>query len=156
MFVKGSWFAMQSVLHALFVPTPFKSTIASPETRTNSTAPIAAANDLVEEVLKPGALYAECAVVRVNVPSLPADSNADEKSSRKGKAKAKEDPQDDRPIMGEDGEMGGVAVGTMVWENFEVALKAWEAKEPEPEPTTEDEPTVDSPNPAPEPATSST
>jgi hypothetical protein len=54
--------AVQSVLHVLFLPTPFKST-----PRQGTDAP--------EEVLKAGSLYRECAVVNLRIPS-PATADA--------------------------------------------------------------------------------
>jgi hypothetical protein len=140
---------MQSVLHALFLPTPFKSTQSTQSTaeRVKAAGPL---DELPDEALKPGALYAECAVVRVNVPKPPSDTKGgestttttntttkekqkDEKKDEKGKSKEKATPEkagDDMPTMAEDNEMGGVVVGTLVWECFERGLKVWEASEP--------------------------
>ena len=92
------------MLHALFLPTPFKS--ASKSVTKES-------DDLPEEVLRPGALYRECAAVRLNVPA------------HKEKEKEKEEVG-----LVDDGELGGEVTGRMVWESFEVGLKAWEAANP--------------------------
>jgi len=122
--VKSPKSALQSVLHALFLPTPFKSRPAKPETSSNS--PIE--NDaLPEEILKPGALYRECAVVRLHVPSLPDPLN-DLPVSYKGKVKEKE--RESEQGLPDDGELGGEVAGRLVWESFEKALKEWEKANP--------------------------
>jgi hypothetical protein len=133
-FVKSSRSAIQTILHALFLPTPYKTPIADADA--TPPAPPTRSTALRDEVLKPGALYAECAVVRVHVPPLAVTPEISEE-----KGKEKEDG-DERPTMAEDGELGGVGVGTAVWEHFERALKDWEAREP-PAIVVEDEPTVD-------------
>ena len=72
---KSSDMAMQSVLHALFLPTPFKRTLAQLSAASNAAADSPAegasqsaggdtvktrvAADSFTEVLKPGALYRE-------------------------------------------------------------------------------------------------
>jgi hypothetical protein len=151
---------VQSVLHALFLPTPFKSLQPADSATPESAAGVDARRPRVEpgreeEVLKPGALYAECAVVQLAVPPLPpgpADSAggaaksakpADGKagSAAKGKAKAKdEEPEEGLGEMPDDGELGGVALGTAVWDAYERALKAWEAAEPPPPPDAQEGP----------------
>ena len=102
---------LQSTLHALFLPTPFKY-LASTSDDTRKRTP--------EEVLKPGALYAECAVVPLHIPaaSIPAE----------GKGKDHETRRDGSPPH-DDGELGGVALGTQVWDDYERELKAWEAQQ---------------------------
>ena len=66
---KSSTAAIQSVLHVLFLPTPFKLGSSSkpldPETKS-------------QEVLKPGALYADCAAVRLRIetPSTPVPQDS--------------------------------------------------------------------------------
>ncbi|KAJ3888097.1 hypothetical protein GG344DRAFT_17332, partial [Lentinula edodes] len=69
LFTKSSVAAVQSVLHVLFLPTPFKFL-----SQTIRNQPKAKNNSLIDEsvtesseVLKPG-MYAECAVVRLKVP----------------------------------------------------------------------------------------
>lgn len=64
-------------------------------------------DDLPEEVLKPGALYRDCAVIRLNVRK--PDIHPEEKETEK------------RLI--DDGEYGGEVLGRLVWENFEASLK---------------------------------
>ncbi|KAA1476534.1 hypothetical protein DENSPDRAFT_807343 [Dentipellis sp. KUC8613] len=120
---KTSFSAMQAVLHALFLPTPFKYLAAA--TTPESTDADDRARDA--EVLKPGALYAECAVVRVRVAPAPAPPETDsEPQPQAGKSNA--EPRKQRV---DDGEMGGEVLGTMVWEEYERELKAWEAAEKE-------------------------
>ncbi|KAG0694949.1 hypothetical protein DFH29DRAFT_1005895 [Suillus ampliporus] len=95
---KSTTSAVQSVLHVLFLPTPFKSTAHQ-------------GTDAPEEVLKAGALYRECAVVNLRIPS-PATADA-------------ADAQ-----VPDDGELGGVHLGQAVWEGLEGALKEWEKVNP--------------------------
>jgi hypothetical protein len=124
--IKSSRSALQTVLHALFLPTPYKVPLSTD-----------ASTQLRDEVLKPGALYAECAVVPpLPIPALPLVE--DEKD-----AKDVDGEKEDAGGMAEDGELGGVRTGTAVWEHFERALKAWEAREPPLEQEEKDEPTVD-------------
>ncbi|KAG2118207.1 uncharacterized protein F5147DRAFT_670472 [Suillus discolor] len=96
---KSTTSAIQSVLHVLFLPTPFKS-----NARQGTDAP--------EEVLKAGAVYRECAVVNLRIPS-PATADA-------------ADAQ-----VPDDGELGGVHLGQAVWEGLEGALKEWEQVNPQ-------------------------
>jgi hypothetical protein len=106
---------MQSVLHVLFLPTPFKSSA-----RQGTDAP--------EEVLKAGALYRECAVVNLRIPSPATADNADAE-------------------VPDDGEFGGVHLGQAVWESFEGALKEWEKVDPQGDKKAErDELSVDTPS----------
>jgi len=72
-------------------------------------------------VLKPGALYAECAVAPVHIPITLAPP-AEEKTDGGG----------DGTRAPDDGEFGGVALGMEVWDDYERELKVWEAVE-EPE-----------------------
>jgi len=113
--------ALQSTLHALFLPTPFKFLSFSPEDP-QKRAP--------EEVLKPGALYAECAVVPARVTA--ASAARDKSDTRAKAAKDSSTPGGDgdatRPDA-DDGELGGVALGMAVWDEYERELKAWEAAE---------------------------
>ncbi|TFK50908.1 hypothetical protein OE88DRAFT_1700544 [Heliocybe sulcata] len=94
--------ATQSVLHALFLPTPYKEHSSEGQ---------------LTEVLKPGALYSECAVVTLRVPSLP--------ESEKEKLGLK--PEGGNEVVKDDGEIGGQDVGRVVWEGYEESLKRWEA-----------------------------
>lgn len=123
--------AVQSVLHALFLPTPFKRIAQSPSTGTQTSG-----SDTVREVLKAGALYRECAVVHVRIPTLESAS-----SSNNDK-----DPKD--TTMLDDRELGGVHLGQRVWETFEAGLKEWE-KQPVPSEkrgTDNDDASVDTPS----------
>ncbi|KAG1855345.1 hypothetical protein DFJ58DRAFT_659921 [Suillus subalutaceus] len=95
---KSTTSATQSVLHVLFLPTPFKS-----NARQGADAP--------EEVLKAGALYRECAVVNLRIPSPVTADTADAQ-------------------VPDDGELGGVHLGQAVWEGLESALKEWEKVDP--------------------------
>jgi hypothetical protein len=116
--------ALQSVLHALFLPTPFKSGHAKPAPSTGG--PVE--NDaLPEEILKPGALYRECAIVHLHIPS-PPDPLKDISMSDKGKGKEKDKAFDQS--LPDDGELGGEVAGRLVWESFENALKEWEKANP--------------------------
>jgi len=123
--VKSPNAALQSILHVLFLPTPFKASPAKPAA---ATGPIE--NDtLPEEILKPGALYRECAVVHLHVPS-PPDPFKDIPMSNKGKGKENEGGSGQG--LADDGELGGEVAGRLVWESFEKALKEWEKTNPPP------------------------
>ena len=111
-FTKSPTSTLQSTLHALFLPTPFKY-LASTSDDTRKRTP--------EEVLKPGALYAECAVVPLHIPVISIPPTGD-----KGKGKDS-GTQRDGSQPPDDGELGGVALGTQVWDDYERELKAWEA-----------------------------
>lgn len=112
-FIKSPTSALQSILHVLFLPTPFKSIPAN-----NGGKPAA------EEILKPGALYRECAVVRLQVPSVP-----DPQASGNGKGKEKVQEGEGLP---DDVELGGEVAGRLVWEAFEKELVEWETANPPP------------------------
>ncbi|KAL5531857.1 hypothetical protein ACEPAF_5420 [Sanghuangporus sanghuang] len=110
-FTKTPSHAVQSVLHALFLPTPFKfaSMPANQESK-----------DLVdarpsEEVLKPGALYADCSVVSLDLRDRAQLPESDDKKEEPSQAK-----------LMDDGEYGGEALGRFIWESFEETLKARE------------------------------
>ncbi|KAI9465245.1 hypothetical protein BJY52DRAFT_1245987 [Lactarius psammicola] len=111
---------LQSTLHALFLPTPFKYLTAAPDD-VRKRAP--------EEVLKPGALYAECAVVPVHIPasSIPRAGGRSEED----KEKKRGDGDGDSP-QPDDGELGGVALGMQVWDDYEQELKVWDAEASQP------------------------
>ena len=119
------------MLHGLFLPTPFKS-----EARNNNET-----DELTVEVLRPGALYADCSVVRVTPHTRPPKEtppeNGEEKKA-KGKGKQTDRPDDKSGTLVDDGEMGGEPLGRQVWENFEAALRVWEKSNPTPQkPTSE-------------------
>ena len=99
-----------------------------------------------QEVLKPGALYAECAVVplEVTVPDewIEQDAqnakNAKAKAEKeKGKGKAKSTAPEETLALADDGEYGGERAGRAVWEAFEATLKVWEACEEKEKPAAE-------------------
>ncbi|KIK93917.1 hypothetical protein PAXRUDRAFT_485761 [Paxillus rubicundulus Ve08.2h10] len=119
--------AVQSILHVLFLPTPFKSSQPPAKRPSNGNAP--------EEVLKAGALYRECAVVNVRIPTpddTPSGRNSEDKSDE---------------TMPDDRELGGVHLGQSVWECFEVALKEWDKTAPSDEQATvDDTPSLDIPD----------
>lgn len=144
--------AMQSVLHALFLPTPLKQALAhayaatdpssqpAEGSKTKSTDEAKTKEDLFTEVLKPGALYRECAVVTPFVPPLPpppeglSEKQAEEKSATKPGEKKSQTGRDNKEaeeniVIEDDGELGGESVGRVVWEWYERRLKAWEASE---------------------------
>ena len=103
---------LQSTLHALFLPTPFKYVSLAPDDP-QKRAP--------EEVLKPGALYAECAVAPIRIPvalALPEEEKTD--GGGDGNTQGGEAARDD-------GELGGIGLGMEVWDDYERELKVWEA-----------------------------
>ncbi|KAJ7468993.1 hypothetical protein FB451DRAFT_1255464 [Mycena latifolia] len=114
-FTKSAQASIQSMLHVLFLPTPFKvgATDAGAEPG---------------ELLKPGALYAECAVVRVRV-STAAPETAKEGA---GVTDGKPAVEGEGETLPDDGELGGERVGRVVWETYEAGLKLWEAAHPTP------------------------
>ncbi|KAI0032398.1 hypothetical protein K488DRAFT_50003 [Vararia minispora EC-137] len=115
LFTKSAASSLETVLHALFLPTPFKLFQATAVESEDASTP-APARRAQAEVLKPGALYAECSVIPLHVPPASPPPAPD------GAPEAKLDEPDD-------GELGGVALGTAVWEEFERELKKWEAEE---------------------------
>ncbi|RDX48591.1 hypothetical protein OH76DRAFT_1352105 [Lentinus brumalis] len=136
LFTKSSTSALQTVLHVLFLPTPLKRAQAkvdaaadeearkaeaalgnTPET---SSEPAEPRRTGPVEVLKPGALYRECAIVRLEVPRPPAPApGTDEKKGEEPSA------------LEDDGDFGGEIVGRAVWEWYEARLKEWEARDKE-------------------------
>jgi hypothetical protein len=119
--------AIQTVLHALFLPTPFKVLAQATEEATK-TKPTDV--DTPREVLKPGALYSECAVVNLRIPT-PPDPLAEKESEKTGKGKKKKKEEEVAEIP-DDGEFGGEVMGRLVWEAYETALKEWEKANPAP------------------------
>ncbi|KAI6043472.1 hypothetical protein EDC04DRAFT_2562686 [Pisolithus marmoratus] len=123
---------VQSVLHVLFLPTPFKRIAQSSSTGTRTSG-----SDTVQEVLKAGALYRECAVVNVQIPVLESSSSTNDRG----------DPKDTTMI--DDRELGGVHLGQAVWEVFEARLKEREKQSvpsSEKQGTDSDKPSVDTSN----------
>ncbi|KAF8150377.1 hypothetical protein K438DRAFT_1988535 [Mycena galopus ATCC 62051] len=133
---KSARASAQSVLHVLFLPTVGKISKTKPKPKTSD----AAADPLAEpeEALKAGALYAECAVVRLGVPSSPGSrpgsgstpSSTAPATSGKGKGKEREEGDADAggPQVQDDADLGGERAGRAVWEAYEAGLKAWEAR----------------------------
>ncbi|KAJ7057882.1 hypothetical protein C8F01DRAFT_991780 [Mycena amicta] len=124
LFAKSASASIETVLHALFLPTPFKVTVLSAEER--------AKNDTEDrEVLKPGALYAECAVVKV--PMRVEAESEEESVPPEGKEKPAAEPEGKEELtMPNDGELGGEVLGRRVWEAYEAGLKAWNEAHPVP------------------------
>lgn len=138
---------MQTVLHALFLPTPFKvlsqSSVGTMDEKSKNTkgSPIdSSVIDMPEEVLKPGALYADCAVVRLKVPLPP--SAVEQRASEKETVNDGETAAEVLDIQ-DDGEFGGELMGRLVWEAYEEALKDWEKANPPVEEVKEVAPDVD-------------
>lgn len=108
----------------------------------------ASVTEMPEEVLKPGALYADCAVVRLKVP-LPSSAGEQPASEQKnakhtiGKGKSKGSAVEEVLEIPDDGEFGGEVTGRLVWEAYEEALKGWEKTHPPDEKTEEVAPDVD-------------
>jgi hypothetical protein len=117
--------SIETILHALFLPTPFKSLQAlganTPTEGVPAEEGVAQRRTVPGEVLKPGALYAECAVVPLRVPPAPPPPETDG-------APVEERKEERGAEAADDGEMGGVALGSLVWDEFERELKEWEAE----------------------------
>jgi hypothetical protein len=99
-----------------------------------------------EEVLVPGALYADCAVV-VNLTVKLGDNNPDIRMQVKDEVKSgaetstnKEEKtrKGDVVELSDDGEYGGELAGRLVWEAYEAGLKVWERENPRPVANEED------------------
>jgi hypothetical protein len=75
---------------------------------------------LPEEVLKPGALYSECAAVQLQVTLPQSIIKEHEHTAKEERADASEENR-----MADDGELGGELAGRLVWESFEKELKSW-------------------------------
>ena len=76
-------------------------------------------------MLKPGALYAECAVAPIRIPTTLAAPLAEEKTDDGGDGKTRGGGTTAR----DDGELGGIALGMEVWDDYERELKVWESVE---------------------------
>lgn len=136
---------VQSILHIIFLPTPFKvlSQVGlrapgeSDDALKKKGTPIdSEILEMPEEVLKPGALYAECSVVHVPIPIPTPFSAETAPNNSKGKKKARPDLTQEVP---DDQELGGEATGRAVWESYEAALAQWLKSDPiveAPEPPT--------------------
>ncbi|KAF9465184.1 hypothetical protein BDZ94DRAFT_1189745 [Collybia nuda] len=139
-FTKAPSASLQTVLHVLFLPTPFKilaqSEPKSEADKTKASVIDESLTEIPEEVLKPGSLYADCAVVKLKVP-VPASADQaapDQRGDKaKGKGKGKEKVGaglEDVIEIPDDGEFGGEVTGRLVWEAYEEALKTWEKANP--------------------------
>ena len=98
--------------------------------------------DLPEEVLVPGALYADCAVV-VNLavkldknPDMQVNDDDDDAEGKKSGAamgtntNKKKSREEEVVELPDDGEYGGELAGRLVWEAYEAGLKVWEKEDP--------------------------
>ncbi|KZS88857.1 hypothetical protein SISNIDRAFT_475847 [Sistotremastrum niveocremeum HHB9708] len=92
--------AIQSILHVLFVPV--SKTAEKPKPRKND-RPSTDDDEQEEEILKPGALYAECAVVPLVIPAEVGGESGEESNADK--------------------------LGREIWEGFEASLKEWDSEE---------------------------
>ncbi|PPR01923.1 hypothetical protein CVT24_001262 [Panaeolus cyanescens] len=146
-FSKTPTSAIQTVLHALCLPTPFKvlsQTNINSKDKKEAPSPIDTSQlDMPIEVLRPGALYRECAMVKLNIQVSAELQQREqelkaERSKSKGKEKQKKDPKSSAPLQEEvldiadDGEYGGELAGRLVWEKYEESLKTWEKNNPAP------------------------
>jgi hypothetical protein len=111
-------------LHALFLPTPFKvlsNPAPSEKTSGKGDDKAASSTPISGEVLKPGALYSDCAVLDLVIP--PSLQTEEEEQIDARKDAKKEQGELELP---DDGELGGEKLGRRVWEYFEAELKKWE------------------------------
>lgn len=130
LFTRSPKSGAQTVLHALFLPTPFKILLNATEESDDLNPSKRSALKLPpEEVLRPGALYADCGVVdlgggriRIGAEVISRFSSAEEK-------KGDQREQDD------DGEYGGEMAGRAVWEVLEERVKVWESEVAPPSPS---------------------
>ena len=162
MFTKSPTAAIQSILHVLFLPTPFKllqvsesstsvSSSSISTSKSNSTPSAASTSnsdaaslktasllDMPEEVLVPGALYADCAVV-VNLTVKLGDNNSGIRMQVKEEVKSGAETSTNKEEktrkgnvveLTDDGEYGGELAGRLVWEAYEAGLKVWERENP--------------------------
>ncbi|KAI0700972.1 hypothetical protein C8T65DRAFT_709564 [Cerioporus squamosus] len=141
LFTKSSSSSLQTLLHVLFLPTPLKraqakvDAAADEEARQAEALTPEASSEPAEprrmgnvEVLKPGALYRECAVVQLEVPRPPAPAPAPGTKEKKGKER---EEREEPSVLEDDGDFGGEVVGRAVWEWYEARLKEWEARDKE-------------------------
>ncbi len=151
-FTKSPFSGMQTILHALFLPTPFKllqqTTVKSTNPNDKKSANVIdfSTLPLSGEMLLPGALYAECAVVKLNVKITPEMKEEDKKyreeaalkrekdATKAGKGKSTEESSLSEEVLDipDDGEYGGELAGRLAWEGYEAALKIWEEQNPRP------------------------
>ncbi|KAF8910105.1 hypothetical protein CPB84DRAFT_1764622 [Gymnopilus junonius] len=123
--------AMQTILHVLFLPTPFKLLAATKaaKDKTPKDALDASSFDMLEEVLLPGALYADCSAVKLTEKDRQMQAEA-AKAKAKGKKEDQGSLEEEVLDIVDDGEYGGELAGRLIWEEYEVALKVWEKENP--------------------------
>jgi len=142
-FTKSPISSIQSILHVLFLPTPFKILANTTSATTKDTKNASSQRgpldpsvlEMPEEVLLPGALYSNCAAIKLEV-KIPEElrekdrqmraENIKAKGKGKSKGKGKEDLTEEVLDIEDDGEYGGELAGRLVWEEYEGALKIWE------------------------------
>ena len=114
---------------------------STPSTSTSSSN--AALLDTPEEVLVPGALYADCAVVvnlavKLDNPNIQQMQMNDKVRKSEAAETSTTNKETKRGGGGEvielpdDGEYGGELAGRLVWEAYEAGLKVWESENPRP------------------------
>lgn len=102
---------LQSTLNAFFLPTSFKYFLSSPDDTQKQ---------VLEEVLKPGALYTECAVAPIHIPATLAPRAEKKTDDGNGRSPGGGTAQHDS------GELGGMALGMEVKDNYGWKLNVWE------------------------------
>ena len=88
-----------------------------------------------EEVLVPGALYADCAVVvnlTVKLDNSDIQTQANDKIKPGAETSMNEETRREVIELPDDGEYGGELAGRLVWEAYEAGLKVWERENPRP------------------------
>ena len=108
-----------------FNPTPSAST-----SNADGASKTASLLDMPEEVLVPGALYTNCAVVvnltvKLDNPDIQMHVNNEVKSGAETSTN-KEMKREEVIELPDDGEYGGELAGRLVWEAYEAGLKVWE------------------------------
>ena len=104
MFAKTPNHSIQSILHGLLLPTPFKRLASDDAQKREAVTP--------EEILKPGALYSDCSMVQVNLRNrieLPKSDAKKPEPKRDGKQ-----PEGPEIQVVDDGECGGEAMRRLV------------------------------------------
>ena len=118
--------------------TPYTSTSNADGASNNIKKTASSLLDMPEEVLVPGALYADCAVV-VNL-SVKLDNtdiqqvqkNDEVKKSGASTSNNEETKRREVIELPDDSEYGGELAGKLVWEAYEGGLKVWEKENPKP------------------------
>jgi hypothetical protein len=83
-----------------------------------------------DEALLPGALYAECAVVRTPAIAPPPPTTTASSSSASSSGKEKTAQTGVKQEEGDEVETDDERAGRLVWEAYEAGLRAWEAANP--------------------------